>query len=89
MRGLEPLTPCLQSVNSLGATEWYGLLSCAVFLAFRGLDPAPGLLLSAMVSYLAVHQIVHQFWRSGSDPRIEPHSPYDQRIMSSQNDDDD
>jgi len=35
VRGLEPLTPCLQSVNQPNATDSYGLLSCSVFFAFR------------------------------------------------------
>jgi hypothetical protein len=36
--GLEPLTPCLQSVNWLVAAEYNGLLSCCVLFAFRPLD---------------------------------------------------
>jgi len=60
VRALEPLTPCLQSVNQRNVTDSYGLLSCSVFLAFRDSSHVSKLLPSAMVCDLGVHQIVHQ-----------------------------
>jgi hypothetical protein len=38
VRGFEPLTPCLQSVNWLAATDYNGLLSCCVLFVFRPVD---------------------------------------------------
>src|SRR5262249_43765658 len=66
--GIEPATPCLQSINERSAAECDGRLRCSVFLSFSGLEHGPGFLPSAMVSYLAVHQIVHQVFRKTPRP---------------------
>jgi hypothetical protein len=57
---LELATLCLEGVNVAGTAECDGQLQCSVFFMFCGLGRSPGFLLSAMVPYLAVHQIVHQ-----------------------------
>ena len=49
--GIEPVTPCLQSVNRIATTEYNGLLSCCVFFAFRSVAWGITFLLSTMVSY--------------------------------------
>ena len=62
MAGIEPATPCLQSVNQAIAIECDRLQSCFVFLMFRGSFPASQFQLSAMVYYHGVHQVVHQLF---------------------------
>ena len=61
--GIEPATPCLQSVNQVPATECNQLQSCFVFFAFRGLPLVSRFQLSAMVYNRGVHQNVHQLFR--------------------------
>ena len=77
---------CLLPFPRIFAHERSRLGTCAklVFFAFRGLDRLPGLLLSAMVPYLAVNQIVEQVfdWSYCITGRSQPEKELDLALLS-------
>jgi hypothetical protein len=58
--GIEPATPCLQSVDDALVTESYAVLSGAIYAASSAFSLPHALLLFATIFDFGVHQLVHQ-----------------------------